>query len=131
MKNNTAYMVNDTAYTENNTIDTNRYTFKDFLLSTGGKIGMIAVFYVVIWGIMLAFINTNSSLLMFAYTAIFTYFGWKALNRITPNIFLWMPLMGWVIYFLIKFVLSIIIGMFVAPFQIAKMITSTVQKNLA
>ena len=63
------------------------------------------------------------------YLVAFTYFGWKALNRITPNIFLFMPIIGWVIYFSVKFVLSVIVGMFVAPFQIAKLITNGIQKS--
>ena len=37
-------------------------------------------------------------------------FGWYALNRITPNIFLVLPLVGWVVYFVIKFMLSALIG---------------------
>ena len=94
--------------------------FKEFLLSKGGQIGMIAVLYLVIWGIMVALTSTHSTVIAFIYIALFTYFGWKALNRITPDIFLWMPLIGWVIYYVVKFILSIIVGMFVAPFQIAK-----------
>lgn len=46
--------------------------------------------------------------------------GWAALNRITPRIFLFLPIVGWVIYFFIKVALSVAIGVFVFPFQIAK-----------
>jgi hypothetical protein len=49
--------------------------------------------------------------------------GWSALNRITPNIFLFMPLIGWLIYFAIKFGISLMIGMFVTPFKIYQIIT--------
>lgn len=38
--------------------------------------------------------------------------GWRALNKITPNIFLFLPIIGWVIYFVVKGVLSAIIGIF-------------------
>lgn len=48
--------------------------------------------------------------------------GWSALNKITPSIFLVMPLLGWVIYFIIKFALSMFIGIFVLPFQIRKIV---------
>ncbi|MGG7619550.1 hypothetical protein [Bacillus coreaensis] len=48
--------------------------------------------------------------------------GWSALNKITPNIFLFMPLIGWVIYFGIKLVLSLLIGMFVTPFKIYQIV---------
>ena len=106
-------------------------TFKDFLLSKGGYIGMIAILYLVIWGIMLALISTNATIIAFVYLGVFTFFGWKALNKITPEMFVWMPLKGWLIYFVIKFILSFFIGMFVAPFQIAKMITIAIQDNIA
>jgi hypothetical protein len=48
--------------------------------------------------------------------------GWSALNRITPNVFLFMPLVGWGIYFIIKLMLSMMIGMFVTPFKIYQII---------
>jgi hypothetical protein len=48
--------------------------------------------------------------------------GWSTLNRITPNIFLIMPIIGWVIYFIIKFALSMCIGIFVLPYQVFKII---------
>lgn len=41
--------------------------------------------------------------------------GWRFLNRITPSMFLWMPLVGWIIYFFIKLTLSYFIGLFVLP----------------
>lgn len=44
--------------------------------------------------------------------------GWSALNKITPNIFLFMSWIGWIIYFIVKLIISIIIGMFVTPFKI-------------
>ena len=68
--------------------------FKNFLLSTTGKAGMIALFYVIIWGILVALTATNSTVLAFIYMAVFVYFGWQALNKITPDIFLFMPLIG-------------------------------------
>ncbi|MBE5942429.1 MAG: hypothetical protein E7264_07830 [Lachnospiraceae bacterium] len=37
-------------------------------------------------------------------------YGWSALNKITPNIFLFMPIIGWLIYFVIKLFLSLLIG---------------------
>ena len=41
-------------------------------------------------------------------------FGWLALNRITSQMFLFLPLVGWVIYFLIKLTLAMLIGWIVA-----------------
>lgn len=48
--------------------------------------------------------------------------GWSALSRITPNVFLIMPLVGWGIYFLVKLVLSLMIGMFITPFKIVQVV---------
>ncbi len=44
--------------------------------------------------------------------------GWITLNKITPRIFLVMPLIGWVFYFFIKFFIAFFIGIFAMPFQI-------------
>lgn len=49
--------------------------------------------------------------------------GWGALSRITPNIFLWMSLPGWVVYFMIKIWLSTIIGIFIMPYKIYRIVT--------
>lgn len=41
--------------------------------------------------------------------------GWKTLTRITPNVFLFLPIIGWVLYFIIKFALSVCIGLVMLP----------------
>ena len=56
--------------------------------------------------------------LLFGYFFAGVPWGWSVLNRITPNVFLFMPVIGWVIYFFIKFFISLMIGMFVTPFKI-------------
>ncbi|MGM7702987.1 hypothetical protein ACSVDE_14750 [Pseudalkalibacillus sp. Hm43] len=48
--------------------------------------------------------------------------GWKAVNKITPNFILILPIMGWVIFFVYKFVVSAAIGIFMTPFHIKRMI---------
>lgn len=50
--------------------------------------------------------------------------GWKSLTMIQPNIFLIMPLVGWVIYFVIKGLISLLLGIFILPYRIAKFIIS-------
>lgn len=45
-------------------------------------------------------------------------FGWSALNKITPEIFLFLPLIGWVFYFIIKMFLSVFIGIFACPYKL-------------
>lgn len=46
--------------------------------------------------------------------------GWKTLNKLTSNYFLFLPLIGWVVYLIIKLYVAMLIGIFVAPFRIAK-----------
>lgn len=44
--------------------------------------------------------------------------GWGVLNRITPNIFLFLPIVGWIFYFIIKLGIAATIGEFVLPYKI-------------
>ena len=93
---------------------------KHFLKTTFGKVCLILIFYAVIFFAMIALINADLEAVVLIIAAILAVCGWKTLNMITPNIFLIMPIIGWVIFFLIKGALSLIIGMFVAPFVISK-----------
>lgn len=43
--------------------------------------------------------------------------GWWKLNMITSKFFLFLPIVGWLIYFGIKFFLASIVGLFVLPFE--------------
>lgn len=109
--------------------------FKEFLCSGLGKAGMIIVFYAVIFLLVLLFAQIfeggGGEYAALVLMLIFAVFGWKALNKIQPNIFLFMPVVGWVIYFCIKGVLSVLVGIFVAPFVIAKKITEAIQNSLS
>ena len=105
-------------------MENNPSKFREFLLSGVGRATMIALFYIIIFGIVMASVATDNPYIAVIEMFIFAYFGWKSLNKIQPNIFLIMPVSGWVIYFVVKFVLSFLIGIFIAPFQIAKMITN-------
>ncbi len=109
----------------------NKRTFKDFLVSPLGKAAMIIVFYVVILMLFVFLTGViDAPAVAVAIAVFFAYFGWKALNRITPDMFLFLSFTGWIVYFLIKFFLSIAIGVFVAPFVIAKKISEAVQDNI-
>lgn len=46
--------------------------------------------------------------------------GWNLLNRITPKVFLILPIFGWVIYFMIKFFLAYMIGWLIMPYRLYK-----------
>lgn len=54
-------------------------------------------------------------------------FGWRTLNRIRPSYFLFLPIIGWVLFFIVKGLLSVVIGVFVAPFVIANGITKAMK----
>lgn len=58
------------------------------------------------------------------------YFGWRALNRITPSMFLIGNMDFWVAYFVVKGIFAAMIGMFVAPFQIGKMISGWINNQI-
>ena len=45
-------------------------------------------------------------------------YGWRALNSITPSMFIVLPIVGWFIYFVVKAVISGIIGFFITPIKI-------------
>lgn len=55
--------------------------------------------------------------------------GWKALDKITPNIFLILPIVGWLIYFFVKGVLSMIVGVFILPVKTVKGIIQYVKSK--
>lgn len=71
-----------------------------------------------------------------SYT-IFTYVfsaivpGWKTLTRITPGVFLFLPIIGWVLYFIVKFVLSWAVGLVMLPIRTVRNIARLVSiRNL-
>lgn len=110
----------------------NNKGFKNFLCSSIGKILMIALFYVLFFGVFMLMVGLldEMAFIAFIYLALFCYFGWKALNVIQPNVFLIMPIGGWIIYYVVKGILSIFIGIFVAPLVIANNITNLIQRSL-
>lgn len=44
--------------------------------------------------------------------------GWKTLNRITPSVFLFLPIIGWVLFFIVKFLLAITVGLLMLPIRL-------------
>lgn len=99
-----------------------------FLASVGGRVVLTIVFAAIIYGILIAALQTDNTVVLGIVLLGCGYFGWQSLNKITPNIFLWMPLAGWAIYFLVKGLLSIIVGAFIAPFWIGKKISTVVME---
>lgn len=82
----------------------------------------------VIWGLTYLLWMAGNSLSWVVYI-ICAIFGWRVLNMIQPDLFLWMPLLGWLLYFFIKFILAACIGFFVAPFVIGKKLGATISDS--
>ena len=95
----------------------------NFWMSNGGRIVVIAICYVITFGIILCEPETLAPILALVCAC----FGWKALNQIQPAMFLWMSWIGWIVYFLIKFVISYIIGLFIAPYKVGNSIANKIQ----
>lgn len=104
--------------------------FKTFLASSAGRIVLTAVFAVAIYGLVFAVTAAGADVVALIICIICGYFGWQALSRIQPSMFLWMSIAGWVVYFFIKGVLAVLIGVFIAPFVIGKKLSDQVAKSL-
>lgn len=108
---------------------------KEFLKTDGGKVTLTIVTYVIyllIVGLLSKLgLGTSDNKVMIVIAAVLSiaslYFGWRTLSFIQPNVFLIMPLVGWLFYFVIKGILSIFIGVFVIPYQISKLILNAVR----
>ena len=61
---------------------------------------------------------TASSLIGIFYSGIGIQYGWRALNAITPSMFLVLPIIGWFFYFIVKAIISGLIGFFITPVKI-------------
>ncbi len=98
---------------------------RNFFCTTAGYYTLSAILFVVIFGITLLLWNSATEA-SYVVILICSVFGWITLNKIQPTMFLWMSWIGWLIYFVIKFVLSALIGLFVAPFTIARWIATLI-----
>lgn len=49
-------------------------------------------------------------------------YGRRILNMITPSFFVWMPWIGWVIYFIVKIALAAVVGVFALAYTWIKCI---------
>ena len=103
---------------------------KMFLSSSAGKAVMTAVFAVAVYGILFAVISADAEYVALAICVLCGWFGWKALNKIQPSIFLWMNFFGWIVYFFIKAVLSVLIGVFITPFVLGKKVSAAIAASV-
>ena len=109
--------------------------FKNFLASKSGIIVMSLIIYIVILPLFVWLMGLATEMKGAEYTSLVialvcAFFGWKALNKIQPNIFLIMPIVGWIIFFLVKGILSVIIGIFVTPYIISKKISEKISASI-
>lgn len=103
-------------------------SLKAFFATKTGRIVLTVLCAVVIWGC-IALLASNAGPLTIIPLAICTYFGWNVLNRIQPSMFLWMSWIGWIFYFVIKFVLAVAIGAFVAPIVLGKQLAEKIGES--
>ena len=106
--------------------------FKNFLISPLGKAIIVLILYFIVMGGLLGILTVlqDASFIIVIFAILFSYFGWQALSKITPRVFLVMPVGGWIVYFVVKGALSFFLGVFVAPYVIAKKIVESIQKSL-
>ena len=102
----------------------------NFFRGPGGRILITAISALIIWGLMVVFISSDNSPLVLIVAGVCAFFGWRALNRIQPTMFVWMSWAGWVAYFLIKFFLSVAIGFVIAPFILGKKLGYRIQDSI-
>lgn len=97
-----------------------------FFSTTQGKFVIYLITYLVYLAIILIIGavcgNSDSPLLSVIFFVLWGICGWKFLTKIQPSMFLFMPIGGWIAYFVIKGLLALLIGLFVAPAYIAKLI---------
>lgn len=112
-------------------MDTTSKKVKRFFAGFMGRVVLTVIFYLVIWGAMLAFISAfDAPIFAVIFAVVFIYFGWKALSRITPEVFVIMPVGSWIAYFIIKGFLAFFLGVFVAPFVLGKALSCKVADQL-
>ena len=104
---------------------------KKFLITPFGRFTLTAILYVLIFGLLLLCTSIfNAPIIAVIFAIAFIYFGWTALSRITPDIFLIMPVGSWIAYFVIKGFLSFFLGLFVAPWVIGKKVSKVITDSL-
>ncbi len=100
---------------------------KDFFIIFGG--GAVITF------IVLSLLNSQNrdlpimSYIMFFYVYSSLVAGWRFLNRITADYFLFLPIIGWLIYFMVKLLISGFLGIFILPYRIYKNVTRLRELN--
>lgn len=83
-----------------------------------GKILTYVIFYLIAIGLVALSIEIP---FIAPITALFAIiYGWRFIDFLTPAMFVWMSIAGWLIYFTVKFFVAAILGFFIVPYQLAK-----------
>jgi len=82
-----------------------------------------AIFFIVglIFGLKVIKYSVFTSIIM-GYMIAGAFWGWKVISFIQPKMFLFLPIAGWGIYFILKFALSIFVGIVAMPLGIIRII---------
>ena len=110
----------------------NSFAIKKFFAGLGGRVILTVAMYFFVFGAMFGIMMIfDAPIVAVIFAIIFTYFGWKALSRITPNVFLIMSIGKWIAYYLIKGFISFFLGVFIAPFIIGKWLSKCISEKCA
>jgi hypothetical protein len=93
------------------------------LIELGWMVGAVIVgiiFSIKVPGFKAMFLRQPLSAIVFFYLLVSIVTGWRQLNKLTSSYFLFLPLIGWLIYFFVKFYASAFVGLFVTPVRIYK-----------
>lgn len=102
-----------------------------FLGGIGGRILLTVIFYVVILLLLGWIADKDWTPALFVIIPLFGYFGWKTLNKFTPDMIIWFHgITAMIIFYFIKGMISLFIGIFVGPFYMGKAASNAIMKAI-
>ena len=104
------------------------FSIKEFFCSKIGSYVLIAGCALVVFLIMVLCIEISPYLCIIPSIPIF-YYGWTSLQKIQPNMFLWLSWAGWILYFFIKAFLAALIGYFVTPYKLGIKLSEKIKEK--
>ncbi len=96
---------------------------KSFINSTFGKVVITVFFMIIIYGALLLCVSTDNPVLIVPIGLACLVFGWKTIGETNPFLMIFASGNFMIFYYIFKIMLSLLIGYFVAPFQLSRMIT--------
>lgn len=105
-------------------------SFKEFLMSTTGSIVLTIVLIFIIYGIILLCLALEAAFLIIPIGLALFVFGWKTLGSTNPFLMIFASGNFMLFYYIFKVMLSFIIGYFVAPFKLSRMIVKKLKETV-